>query len=89
VTGLEDVGGLVGRNYQGTVSNSFWDIQTSGQATSAGGTGENTTQMKDITTFSGAGWNINAVNSGQTNPAYVWNIVDAVTYPFLGWQPVV
>ena len=58
---MSDVGGLVGRNYQGTVSNSFWDTETSGQATSAGGTGKNTTEMKDIATFSGAGWNIIAV----------------------------
>ena len=45
----------------GTVSNSFWDIETSGQATSDGGTGKNTTEMQDIITFSGAGWNITAV----------------------------
>jgi hypothetical protein len=86
VTGFEDVGGMVGRNYQGTVSKSFWDIETSGQATSAGGTGENTTQMMNITTFSGAAWNIITVALNETDPAYIWNIVDAVTYPFLGWQ---
>jgi hypothetical protein len=88
VTGLEDVGGMVGRNYEGTVSNSFWDIQTSGQATSAGGTGRNTTEMKTTATFSGVAWNIIAVaNPGTRNPAYIWNIVNAVTYPFLSWQP--
>jgi hypothetical protein len=89
VTGLEDVGGLVGRNYQGTVGNSFWDIQTSGQATSSGGTGKNTTEMQAIATFSGAAWNIITVTLNATNPAYIWNIVDAMTYPFLSWQPVV
>ena len=88
VTGLEDVGGLVGRNYQGTVSNSFWDIQTSGQSTSAGGTGSNTAEMQDIATFSGATWNIIAVAAlGERDAAYVWNIVDDETYPFLSWQP--
>jgi len=87
VTGNEDVGGLVGRNYEGTVSNSFWDIQTSGQSTSGGGTGKNTTEMQDIATFSGASWNIIAVALNQTNLAYVWNIVNNVTYPFLNWQP--
>jgi hypothetical protein len=87
VTGLEDVGGLVGRNYQGTVSNSFWDNETSGQPASSGGTGKNTTQMKDITTFSGATWNIIAVGGpGERNTGYIWNIVDDVTYPFLSWQ---
>ncbi len=87
VTGDEDVGGLVGTN-AGNVTNSFWDMETSGQATSDGGTGKNTTEMQDIATFSGAGWNIIAVaNPGTRNPAYIWNIVNAVTYPFLSWQP--
>jgi len=88
VTGVDDVGGLVGFS-DGTVSDSFWDTQTSGQATSDGGTGKNTTEMKYITTFSGAGWNIIEVGGpGERNPAYIWNIVNEVTYPFLSWQPV-
>jgi hypothetical protein len=85
VTGVDDVGGLVGFS-DGTVSNSFWDIETSGQATSDGGTGKTTAQMKNITTFSGAGWSIIAIALNETNPAYIWNIVDNVTYPFLSWQ---
>ena len=88
VTGNSSVGGLVGWNYYGTVSNSFWDTETSGQATSDGGTGKTTTEMQDITTFSLAGWNIIAVGgSGERNPVYIWNIVNNVTYPFLSWQP--
>jgi len=88
VTGTLHVGGLMGRN-QGTVSNSFWDTETSGQSTSAGGTGKTTAEMQGITTFSGAGWDIIAVaNSSTRNTGYVWNIVDDVTYPFLSWQPV-
>jgi hypothetical protein len=87
VTGDEDVGGLVGINDQGTVSNSFWDIQTSGQTTWDGATGKNTTEMKNIATFSGADWNIIAVTGpDMRNTAYVWNIVDGQTYPFLSWQ---
>jgi hypothetical protein len=92
VTGNSNVGGLVGCNSydndEGTVSNSFWDTQTSGQNTSAGGTGMNTTGMKNITTFSGAGWNIITVALNETNSAYIWNIVNNVTYPFLSWQTV-
>ena len=89
VFGEQDVGGLIGYNWTGgTVSNSFWDIETSGQATSDGGTGKNTTEMQDITTFSLAGWNIIAVGgSGERNPVYIWNIVNNVTYPFLSWHP--
>jgi len=90
VTGGAWVGGLVGQNAFGTVSNSFWDTQTSGQATSHGGTGRTTEQMQDITTFSGASWDIVAVGGpGERNPTYIWNIVDDVTYPFLSWQPVI
>jgi hypothetical protein len=88
VTGDERVGGLVGDN-PGTVSASFWDTGTSGQTTSDGGTGKTTAGMKDMATFSGAGWNIIGVAAGQTNPAYTWNIVDAQTYPFFtrqNWQ---
>ena len=88
VTAYEDVGGMVGRNYQGTVSNSFWDIETSGQSTSNGGIGKTTAEMKNIDTLSGATWNIIAVvNPGERDLAYVWNIVDDETYPFLSWQP--
>jgi uncharacterized repeat protein (TIGR02543 family) len=87
VTGNSSVGGLTGSG--GHVYNSFWDIETSGQATSGDGTGENTTQMQDITTFSGASWDITAVGDPETrNTAYIWNIVDNVTYPFLSWQPI-
>ncbi len=85
VAGLDSVGGLIGST-GGTVNNSFWDTETSGQATSDGGTGKNTTEMQDIATFSGAGWDIIAVTLNETNPTYVWNIVDGLTYPFLSWQ---
>jgi hypothetical protein len=88
VTGSTQIGGLVGYS-TATVSNSFWDIETSGQSSSAGGTGKTTTEMKSITTFSGAGWNtVTVANPGTRNPAYIWNIVDGVTYPFLSWQSV-
>ena len=85
--GRPGIGGLVGTNYNiDNVISSFWDIETSGYTTSAGGTGKNTTEMQDVATFSAAGWNITAVSLNQTNPSYIWNIVNNVTYPFLGWQ---
>jgi len=89
VTGDEYVGGLVGVNWGGTVSNSFWDTKTSGQATSAGGTGKTTAEMQEIATFLGAAWDICMVDPGATNSAYTWNIVHEQTYPFLSWQSVV
>ena len=93
VAGISYVGGLVGASYCtdwscGIVINSFWDTETSGQATSDGGTGKTTAQMKNIATFSGAKWNIITVGSpGARNPAYIWNIVNGLTYPFLSWEP--
>jgi len=73
---------------ESSVSDSFWDTQTSGQATSDGGTGKTTAEMQDIATFSGADWNIIAVaNPSTRNSSYTWNIVDTQTYPFLSWEP--
>jgi hypothetical protein len=87
VTGNSYVGGLVGWNPD-IVSRSFWDTETSGQASSDGGTGKTTAEMQDITTFSGVTWDIIAVgNPGVRNNSYIWNIVDDETYPFLSWEP--
>jgi hypothetical protein len=85
VTGYSFVGGLAGSNW-GTVSDSFWNLETSGMTESDGGVGLTTAEMNNIVTFSETGWNIIAVVSGQTNSAYVWNIVDGQTCPFLSRQ---
>ena len=85
VAGDSFVGGLVGSNW-GTVSSSFWDIDSSAVNESDGGTGKTTVEMNSIVTFSEAGWNIIGVASGQTAPAYIWNIVTGQAYPFLTWQ---
>jgi hypothetical protein len=52
-------GGLIGYYSTGpnNVTNSFWDIETSGQTISpGGGTAKTTIQMKTGTTFTGATW---------------------------------
>ncbi len=74
VTGGTYTGGLVGRNYASTISNSYWDTETSGQSSSAGGTGKTTVQMKQQATF--VGWEF-------TN---IWDINEGVTYPYLWWE---
>ena len=84
VSGYEDACGLCGHN--ATVSNSFWDVETTGSEEGPAGTGKTTAEMQDIATFSGAGWDIIAVALNETNPAYIWNIVNGMTYPFLSWQ---
>lgn len=70
------VGGLIG-SQGGIVSNSFWDTQTSDKATSNGGTGKTTTEMKTPSTFIAASWD-----------GSIWNIGDGINngYPYLDWQ---
>jgi hypothetical protein len=76
VTG-SSAGGLIGLSLGGTVTNCFWDMTSSGQASSAGGTGEITADMQTASTFFDAGW------SGS-----IWNIGDGINsgYPYLKWQ---
>jgi hypothetical protein len=77
VSGSSYIGGLVGNN-NSSVNNSFWDTETSGQATSAGGTGKTTAEMQTESTFTDAGWDFTTV----------WDIEDyfGINYPFLRWQ---
>jgi len=74
------LGGLVGLNNT-TVNNSFWDIQTSAQLASAGGTGETTAAMMQQTTFCPSG-NC-AGNTTYFDFATNWGIVNGVAYPYL------
>ena len=71
VSGTHNVGGLVGGSDYGTLIDCFWDIQTSGQETSDGGTGKTTAEMKQVSTF--ANWDF----------VETWGIEDNQTYPFL------
>jgi hypothetical protein len=78
VIGIDTVGGLVGWN-SGTVSNSYWDKQTTGQDTSFGSIpsfGKTTAQMKTQSTF--VGWDF----------AASWAIKTGINagYPYLQWQ---
>ncbi len=74
-----DAGGLVASNFGGsTVTNSFWDKETTGQSVSAGGgTGLTTAQFKDINSFTE--WDIHA--SGGSSKA--WRIYQGKTTPLL------
>ncbi len=76
VMGETHVGGLVGNN-AGTITASYWDMTTSGQTTSAGGTGKTTTALQVPTDYSGvyADWNIN-----QDRP---WRFGMSSQYPAL------
>jgi len=79
VTGNLSVGGLVGYKASGTVGHSFWDIQTSEQWSSDGGTGKITTEMQTESTFTSVGWDF-------ATP--VWRIYEGADYPRLEWEPL-
>ena len=53
VRGEDNVGGLVGWSLNGTVSNSYWDINTSGIKTSNGGTSKTTVELQLPTAATG------------------------------------
>jgi parallel beta-helix repeat protein len=76
VAGATYVGGLVGEN-RGNVATSFWDIETSGRTTSAGGTGLQTAEMQMQNTFTDAGWDF-------TTP--IWKMCYRPAYPRLYWE---
>ncbi|UCF42541.1 MAG: hypothetical protein JSV99_08050 [Planctomycetota bacterium] len=89
VIGDSNVGGLVG--YTSSIAvGSFWDIQTSGQTTSASGTGLTTAEMKDANTYRywgcEPGWTHNA---GVDYPRLWWEnlpgeVLDAELSDFVG-----
>jgi len=94
VTGMAEVGGLVGMNHtqhfsishtpsHGNITSSFWDMETSGQATSAGGTGLTTAEMHDINTYLNAGWDF--VDETSNGTCDYWQI-SPDDYPRLRYQ---
>lgn len=84
VLGLQYAGGLVGENEFGTITSSFWNTQTSGQAISDGGTGKTTAEMQIESTFLESGWDfINETANGSND---IWQIDEGQDYPRLNWQ---
>lgn len=70
VTGNAKVGGLVGTSETwSAVNDSFWDTETSGQATSDGGTGKTTAEMQTESTFTDAGWDFDGIWDMISYPA--------------------
>jgi len=76
VDGNTHVGGLLGQVAREVVD-SFWDIETSGQLTSAGGIPKTTAEMKTMSMFTEAGWDF----------VEVWGIGEGQTYPYLRFAP--
>lgn len=82
-----DVGGLLGttvngRDY-GTTRGGYWDIQTGGLSTSAGGNGLSTSAMKRRASFNR--WDF--VGESVNGTADAWRMcADGVDYPRLSWE---
>lgn len=77
VRGIYNTGGLIGSALDGeSVENSFWNRQTSGQESSAGGTPLDVNAMTDILTFRAATWDIDTT----------WNLKEGRTFPYLRWE---
>ncbi len=79
VSSNDNIGGLVGYS-SSIISNSFWDVTTSGMTVSAGGSGViglTNAQMMQSSSFSG--WSIDDIGgTGNT-----WRIYNGDTYPLL------
>ena len=78
VSGDNYMGGGIGSNNEGTVGECFWDMETSGVDTSAGGTGLSTSQMKTQQTYTDSLWDFNTI----------WAISSEINdgYPYLQWE---
>jgi hypothetical protein len=62
----------------------FWDIETSKQDASDGGTGLAATEMQTASTFLDAGWDfINETSNGTED---IWGIDQGKGYPRLWWE---
>ena len=83
VFGSDNVGGLVGLN-EGTVTDSFWDIETSGLSSSDGGTSRTTFHMQRRNTFVNAGWDFVDETANGTDDT--WWILEGQDYPRLTWE---
>jgi len=82
VTGTS-LSGLIALGNSATVNNSFWDTETSGLSTSTFGTGKTTAEMKTLSTFTDAGWNITGADGAYPTLTgrkdTVWEMVPAHT----------
>jgi len=78
VTGSVYRGGLIGRSLSnpGTVTACYWDVETTSQTTSEGGSGKTSLQMKRKNTFPSS-WDFTSV----------WGIVEGKSYPYLSFTP--
>ena len=85
VSGSSNVGGLVGSNSIGSITACFWDTQTSGQTTSAGGVGKTTAEMQTLSTFNDAGWDFIGESVHGLNDYWQMEINDYPRFSVYTW----
>jgi len=86
VGSASNTGGLIGYNTGGEITNCFWNTETSGQPTSAGGTGCTTAQMQAQSTFTDAGWDFVGETANGTDDYWAMDGYTNSGYPYLSWQ---
>jgi hypothetical protein len=84
VDGNDFVGGLVGQSPAGLAWACLWDVEASGQSSSAGGTGKTTAEMHRADTFLAAGWDF--VGETEDGTEDIWWIEEGFEYPRLAWE---
>jgi len=77
-------GGLVGMNDKSFTQNSFWDAETTGCTTSAGGDGRTTSEMGRLSMYLVAGWDFVAEKANGTQE--IWYLPAEGGYPRLAWE---
>jgi hypothetical protein len=85
--GSRNIGAFLGQKEYSdtTISSCFWNSNSSGTSTSAGGTGITVTQMKILTTFTSSGWDFVGESANGTED--VWRMCgDGISYPRLSWE---
>ncbi len=93
VSGDQNVGGFCGdnENNSGIISNCFWNINTSGQTASAGGTGKTTNEMKTVDTYTNlntagldASWDFVGYNGNDSGSNDYWALDSGINngYPY-------
>ena len=73
MTGSDEAGGLIGENWAGSIETSFWDVETTGRSSSDGGTGKESGELKERSTYEEAGWDFDSI----------WDILEGDDYPYL------
>jgi len=85
VSGNNKPGGLVSFNWPDTgIVSGFWDVETSGQSTSDGGTAMTTAEMQTVNTFLDTGWDFADETVNGTED--IWWILEGQDYPRLWWE---